>query len=199
MIGLYYLILVGLYILVGFFAIRWLVRMQEKKQIKVLVIVIACVVWLLIPTYDEILGRIYFNHLCKTETGVKVYQTIELPAEYWGDDGRPKFYVNRYDRNKVRFIFLDKSVKDVPELVYTWEEIKRDLSFHVGEDVLEISLRDSGAILGDYKLFRYWGGWVKRNFIPHNTAKSCALKDLNGWELKVFKPVVIPDSEGEEK
>jgi len=47
---------------------------------------------LLLPIADEIAGRIYFNHLCETEAGTKVYQTIELPAEYWNEDGNPKFF-----------------------------------------------------------------------------------------------------------
>ena len=49
-------------------------------------------IMLLFPVSDEIAGRIYFNHLCETEAGVKVYQTIELPAEYWDKDGKPNFY-----------------------------------------------------------------------------------------------------------
>jgi len=44
---------------------------------------------LVLPVSDEIAGRIYFNHLCKTEAGVKVYRIIELPAEYWDEDGKP--------------------------------------------------------------------------------------------------------------
>lgn len=38
---------------------------------------------------DEIAGRIYLSHLCATEAGVKVYKTVELPAEYWDERGKP--------------------------------------------------------------------------------------------------------------
>ena len=44
-----------------------------------------------LPFADEIAGRIYLSHLCATEAGVKVYQTVEIPAEYWDVDGKPKF------------------------------------------------------------------------------------------------------------
>ena len=44
-----------------------------------------------LPFGDEIAGRIYLSHLCATEAGVKVYQTVELPAEYWEADGKPIF------------------------------------------------------------------------------------------------------------
>ncbi|MCK7498074.1 MAG: hypothetical protein MZW92_50730 [Comamonadaceae bacterium] len=40
---------------------------------------IALLVFLL-PFADEIAGRIYFNYLCATQAGVKVYQTVELPG-----------------------------------------------------------------------------------------------------------------------
>jgi len=41
---------------------------------------------------DEIAGSIYFNYLCATEAGIKVYKTVELPAEYWDKYGRAMFY-----------------------------------------------------------------------------------------------------------
>lgn len=44
---------------------------------------------------DEIAGRMFLNHLCATEAGVKVYQTVELPAEYWDEGGNPRFLTNR--------------------------------------------------------------------------------------------------------
>lgn len=44
-----------------------------------------------LPFADEFAGRIYLKHLCDTETGVKVHQTVELPTEYWDVDGKPKF------------------------------------------------------------------------------------------------------------
>ena len=40
---------------------------------------------------DEIVGKKYLDHLCATEAGVNVYQTVELPAEYWDEKGRPRY------------------------------------------------------------------------------------------------------------
>jgi hypothetical protein len=40
-----------------------------------------------LPFGDEIAGRIYLSYLCSTQAGVKVYQTVELPAEYWDEEG----------------------------------------------------------------------------------------------------------------
>ena len=137
---------------------------------------------------DEIAGRIYFNHLCATEAGVKVYRTIELPAEYWDEQGRPRFYVNRYDHNKLRYIFKDKKMVDAPELQYTWVTKPFSEFFHIEKDVLQIADRESRNPLGEYFLFRYWGGWIALNFSPNHAGVSCEAKDLDSWPLNIFRP-----------
>ncbi len=95
MIFIYYLILGLVYSTVGFFVIRWLMRVPRKGKYKALVAVIGIVVLLLIPTWDEIAGRIYLRHLCATQAGVKIYKTIELPAKYWDENGDPIFVNSR--------------------------------------------------------------------------------------------------------
>lgn len=150
--------------------------------------VAAFFVVLLLPFADSIAGRIYLNHLCRTEAGVKVYQTVELPAEYWDGLGKPRFYVNRYDHEKMRYIFPDKRMVDGPQFKYTWVTRPYNEVFHIDEDVLQIIEREKGATLGEYFLFRYWGGWLARNFSTHNTATSCKAKDLDNWEVSIFKP-----------
>ena len=133
-------------------------------------------------------GRIYFNHLCSTEAGVKVYKTVELPAEYWDEQGKPRFYVNQYDHDKMRYIFSDKRMVDAPQFKYTWVTSPYSEFFHIDKDVLQITDREKGAALGEYFLFRYWGGWLARNFSPHNSAASCEVKNLTRWEINIFKP-----------
>ncbi len=133
---------------------------------------------LLLPISDEIAGRIYFNHLCETEGGVKVYQTIELPAEYWDEDGRPKFY----DGNTL------------PEKEYFQAGVKAVAV----EKLQAFGIQEFGTVfrkeINDYKQsevigFRYWGGWLIRNFSPHNTAMSCGGgKSYDELVEKQFKP-----------
>jgi hypothetical protein len=95
MVFIYYLILGVIYLTVAFFTIRWLMRIPKKGKHKALVAVTGIVVFLLIPTWDEILGRIYLRHLCATKAGVKVYKTVELPAEYWDENEQPIFMNSR--------------------------------------------------------------------------------------------------------
>ncbi len=63
----------------------------KRKITRVLILVVIG----LLPFSDSMIGHIYFNHLCETEAGAKVYQTIELPAEYWDEDGKPRFMNSR--------------------------------------------------------------------------------------------------------
>src|SRR5207247_9250009 len=39
-------------------------------------------VFVLIPTWDVIPGQLYFNHLCKTEAGQKIFKTVEVSPQY---------------------------------------------------------------------------------------------------------------------
>ena len=80
------LILVGLVTVVWWFTRRTAGEPRYWRKA-----VIAGSAFLLIFTWDEILGRAYFYSLCATEGGVKVYKQVELPAEYWNEDGSPKF------------------------------------------------------------------------------------------------------------
>src|SRR4030067_1247030 len=83
MIALMVLAALLVYLVVAWVTIKWLPTKKAKW--------IAVAVFILIPTWDEILGRIYFKSLCETESGMRIYQTVELPAEYWNANGEPKF------------------------------------------------------------------------------------------------------------
>ena len=126
-------------------------------------------VFILIPTGDEIAGRIYFNHLCKTQAGVKVYKTIELPAEYWDKDGKPKFY--------------DKRTGNLSLKLSQYAEIKSNrTTYSWGIEKRETILLDKQTHrkISEDSWFMHWGGWIKRNLSPNNTADHCGgdSKDL---------------------
>lgn len=119
-------------------------------------------IMLLLPVSDEIAGRIYFNHLCETEAGVKVYQTIELPAEYWDEDGSPRFY----DERNGNFTLPSKKF-------YKVDSKKVIRRFGVQERRAFILDTNTNEILGEKLLFRYWGWYILKNFTPHNSAIRC--------------------------
>lgn len=134
---------------------------------------------LLLPVSDEIAGRIYLNHLCETEAGVKVYQTIELPAEYWDEDGKPKFY----DGNTL-------PEEEYAKAGVTAEAVEKLKAFGIQEFGTVFKKEIDGSRQSEVVGFRYWGGWVIRNFSPHNTAISCGGgKSYDELVEKQFKPV----------
>jgi len=99
---------------------------------------------LLLPVSDEIAGRIYFNYLCKTQAGAKVYQTIKLPAEYWDETGKARFYLN----------WSSHLGKKYP-LIYT--PGKYSTLLHIDNAEFKFVDKKSGRVLGEVINFRYGG------------------------------------------
>ncbi|MEO6976386.1 MAG: hypothetical protein ABI144_11035 [Gallionella sp.] len=137
----------------------------------------------LLPFSDDIVGRIYFNHLCESEGGVRVYQTVELPAEYWDAQGRPKFFKGNGDLNHS---LLNNRFGE-PSTTKSYSTL-----FGIDESHQQLIDNSNQKILGEVISFMYWGGWVSRDLSPHNTAVDC--KEFHGnqfWNdfyLRFFKP-----------
>ena len=69
--------MIGLSILLAVAAYIWLARFVakriENRAAKYLVIAL----FVLVPTWDIIPGKIYFNNMCEKEAGLKVYKVVE--------------------------------------------------------------------------------------------------------------------------
>lgn len=115
---------------------------------------------LIVPFADEIAGHVYLNHLCATEAGVKVYHTVELPAEYWDESGTPKFYDERNGNFTLKGYRVDYRTGAYSSFFYI-------------DNAGYKRLDEAGRVLGEVTDFRYWGGWIRRNLSPHNTATVC--------------------------
>ena len=127
---------------------------------------------LLLPVSDEIAGRIYFNHLCETEAGVKVYQTIELPAEYWDKDGKPTFYKGAKNNDVPSYAFKRLGI----DIDAKWVEKKRLL--HVSQFGTVVREKKSGKKYSEVVGFGYKGGWIMRELTPHPSGLSCGSGDF---------------------
>lgn len=145
---------------------------------------------------DEIAGRIYLNHLCRTEAGGKVYQTVELPAEYWDGEGRMRFLKSNGDIDQV---FLRKK--------FEWRSVSEPYStFLLKVDKKHWQFRDGDTqnILAERTSFWWHGGWMG-DFSPAPTrGASCPLlsdqysgneykrhvyEQEQNFYSKIFKPV----------
>jgi len=129
----------------------------------------------LVPFSDEVVGRMYFNYLCANEAGVKVYQTVELPSEYWDEQGRALFY----DAINGNFT-LDGYRVEYKTGVYS-------PLFHIDNAGYKRINDRSGQVLGEITDFMYWGGWVRRNLSPHNTANAC--KNRREYSRSLIKQI----------
>lgn len=127
---------------------------------------------------DEIAGRIYFNHLCATEAGVKVYKTVELPAEYWDEQGRAKFY----NEKNANFNLEGYRVE--------YETGVYSLFFHIDNAGYKRVDKKSGQVLGRVTNFMHWGGWMRRNLSSNNTATTCegGIERSSSIIKQIFKP-----------
>ena len=156
---------------------------KRSLPIGITVAVLLFAVVLPLPIADEIAGRIYFNRLCEKEAGVKVYKTIELPAEYWDEDGKPKFY----DENTGNFTLPS-------EKFYKVDSKKGNRRFGVQERRTFILNINTNKIIGEKLLFRYWGGYILKNFTPHNSAMRCG----SDWHEFVEKQFIQTMAKGGE-
>ena len=155
----------------------------ERHSAKVGVGLLVFLLVSFVPFGDEIAGRIYLSRLCATEAGVKVYKTVELSAEYWDERGA-KFF------NKYGNLDHDFWVKKLDE---SGGHVERYSSiFAVDKGTSPVKERSSQEVLAEVTTFRYWGGWIRRNFSLHNTANSCEFIDDSNFSRsfygRLFKP-----------
>lgn len=185
MYGLAVIIILYFYVKLAMWVAKKLVIKRESNKWKWGIRASVALIFILIPTADSILGHIYFSHLCGTESGVKIYQTVELPAEYWDEKGMAKFYKGNGDL-------------DLPLLKNRFEETSSTNSysslFGIDETHQQLVDKSNKTVLGEVVSFMYWGGWFSRNFTPHDSAMDC--KELHGnlfWHefyVRFFKPAV---------
>ncbi len=158
------LLILGALILYIVFAI-WIVKRQKTKRAKW----IAIAILVLIPTWDQLIGRVYFYTLCTTQGGVKVYSTVELPSEFFDEGGVAKF-----KPSKEKGVLSELMGKYTVTL--EGDTISKLLRMEKDTFVVKDSTRNQ--ILGSDTSFLYFGGWV--SFAAHRTADRCPTRDQEG-------------------
>lgn len=136
-----------------------------------------------LPFGDEIAGRIYLAQLCATEAGVKVYQTVQLPVEYWDDQGRPKFLKSNGDLD----ITILGSRFSEPAVKKSYSDL-----FGIDEHHQQLVDNSTHQTLGEVITFMHWGGWISRNLNPGGpSAVRCnnfrGNKFWSDFHLSLFK------------
>lgn len=153
MIALTLLLGLVLYAVLAWLTIRmlgWLGRIcafpkNSTKAVQGLIFVL----FVLLPTWDIIPSRLYFEHLCETEGGINVSRTVEVDQSYFGSDGVP-------DDKKL----LDRYVQSS-----RWHP---DFSSwaHITKIEGAIQDRETGELLGTAIDYLYGGGWINSRIAP---------------------------------
>lgn len=117
----------------------------------------------LLPTWDIIPSRLYFEHLCETEAGIKVSRIVEVDQSYFRPNGSP-------DDKKLLARYAQSN---------RWN---RDFSSwaHIAKIEWSIQDRGTGELLGSATDFTYYGGWVETTIAPMSPA-TCPV-----FKAKVF-------------
>lgn len=181
--------------LLVYLGIAWLVikRLPSKKAKW-----IAVAVFILIPTWDEILGRIYFYSLCTMEGGQNIYKPMEIGKEYYSPtvpkarlpEGQEweagKEYILHVEgdhptvKRTVRFVPDPEKLKDRYEILIAKFADRKVMS--VQKIFSLIKDKQTGEILGTATSFAYWGGWVVNHSGLHVTAVECPETKMNPYE-----------------
>ena len=137
----------------------------ERRRTKIMIGALAFMFVLVAPFIDEIAGRIYLRQLCSREAGIRIHKTIELPAYHWDEHGNPKFF------NQYGHLDRDLWLKALDRNDHQVEQYSS--LFSIEKDTSIIRERATRDIAAEVVTFRFWGGWIRKNLSPHNTANSC--------------------------
>lgn len=141
----------------------------------------------MLPFTDEIVGQIYLHNLCATQTDFKVYQTVELPAEYWSSDGEPSYLASNG--------FVD--LKLLPGR-YEWNNIDEpyiDFLIKITKSRWQLIDEDSNTVVGERITYMRRYGWLNRFTTAPNIGEGCKYsggqKDSE-QEKEFFKDIFKP-------
>lgn len=181
----------GLIILVPiiYIAIAWvIVKRLHTKKAKI----IALVIFIIIPTWDEIIGRIYFKNLCETEAGVKIFKTVELGKEFFLRSGE-------IDMNTAGRLPAKGGEVNTLRIETRFPVIRRSTEvsqiFKINKYEVSITEKATNNVLARHTNFSYFGGWLARHSTPHVTGIRCPLPDdsYRQFYSATFKPTKSED------
>lgn len=184
MIAFTLLIGLVLYMLFAWFAVRvvgWLANALAWTAVtKKTLQAVGIAFFVLMPTWDIIPSRLYFQHHCEQEAGVKVLKTVEVDQSYFRPDGRP-------DDRKL----LERYA----------QSIKRDPGFsswaHIIKKEGTIQDRETRELLGTSIDFSYYGGWLEASIAPMSPATCPAFKgEIFGMALQQVFTLKQPSLQG---
>jgi hypothetical protein len=150
-----------IFVPVIYIAIAWMIiKRLTNKRAKW----IAVVIFILIPTWDEIAGRIYFQYLCETEGGSKIYKIVELSKEYFSQQGRPDL---KFSKKQGAFL----EIADRYVTSRSGQTVSK--TFRIDKTIITVKDTVTGTELATNTSFVYFGGWLINNTGAQLRATRC--------------------------
>lgn len=161
----------------------------ERRSTRLAMRLLVFLLVFFVPFGDEIAGRIYLGHLCATEAGVKVYKTVELPAEYWTEQGKPRYLAANG--------FVD--LKLLPNR-FGWHNIDEpyiDSVIRIRKRRWQFLDKEAQTVLGERITYMRLLGWINRFSPAPNIGEGC--RYLGGQkerdeEQKFFSDIFKPET-----
>lgn len=142
-------------VIVGSLILAWRIGRRGRtgwRKLGIAVGVLAAI-WIVL-TWDEYLGRAYAHYLCRTASGIKIYRTITLPAEFWNEDGSPTFIDLDDPRERLGSQLFDEK--------FTFNRKTEEKLFDVVAIHQALVINESQVILGEIVRFGKRSGWFMR-------------------------------------
>ena len=154
-LGLVLLAMAIAYLLMVLVGSYFVTRRLRTRSLRWFSQIIVIVLLLALPFTDEMVGRLYFNHLCKTSAGLEVHETVDLEPKFYDKNGSPKFIDSEgaFDSSVFngRYEFKTQSQYNYVNFVRM-----RKRTYLIIDKV-------RGRILGTYTNYFYFGGWLVNN------------------------------------
>lgn len=168
MIALFWIIIIFFYVKLAFWTARFLSRRAQKIKTQNIIKLSVALIFILIPTWDVILGRLYFNYLCDTEGGIRMYKQAELPLKHWKQNGVPRDRLVKTPGGGYQIVIGDRFILER-------HTIKNyALPFKIEKEHKKLRNKITGELLSEFILFRYWGGWLINNTGLNRSAENCS-------------------------
>lgn len=168
--GLAFLIVCGLYVYLAKVATQFILRRTESTLAQYATIA----VFVLIPTWDIIPGRLYHQHVCETQGGVRAYKTVEVDQAYFLPDGRldEKKLLERFDMQ----LTMDRTFSR---------------TFHIRKHGGVLIDKQNGEHLGTATDFWYYGGWLYTTILIEGSEYTCPQFDRDIY-TNLWRQVIRP-------
>lgn len=208
MIGLGFFLALILYIGLALLISYWARRGFDTPKAKHIAQALTLIIFALIPTWDIIPGKLYFNHLCETEGGLKIYKTAEEVEGLHQVEGGSSTAQStlRYgykfvegtslEGNLMKYTLgangalLQQKISEVTSNYIVSRTIE-PRSFNILKTSYRIAHRQTGEQYSMMSFFSHSGNWLQVKFSPllgHGGDCTSPPPSFKDFYLKTIKP-----------